>query len=159
MADEGTRGPFVVPVGKTDISEDDRVIAGNVKRLREAAGMTQAELAHAMFSAGQTHWRQNTVSRVEHARQKLGMDDLEAISEVLGNVLEGTEVAQRISASAGALKRSLTLQKLRAADDALAEALMHVRGLRVLHEPDFDAASVRAAYEEDARRGQHQAEE
>lgn len=72
-------------------------VGENVRRLRKAAGMSQAELAAAMRERGQLHWRQNTVSRVENGRQPLDFLELEPLGEILGNILDGTAEAQSIS--------------------------------------------------------------
>lgn len=124
-------------MAKPDLTDDDRVVAANVERLRKRAGMTQAELAHAMYSAGQTHWRQNTVSRVEHGRQKMGFEDLEAISGILGDVLAGTAAGERLRKSAWGFQRRILNQRLGRLEGVLQDALDGVQELRMVYDVDY----------------------
>ena len=55
-----------------------------IRAAREAARMSQNALAEAMRRAGQEHWRQTTVSRVERDIQRLTVDEWFAIRDVFG---------------------------------------------------------------------------
>lgn len=123
---------------------DDGVVGANVSRLRKRAGLSQTALALAMREAGQTHWRQNTVSRVETGRQSLNVGEFRALSEILGNVLEGTPLGDRLAEAGRSLVRNIVAVRLRNAETALgkvetalAQALDEVRTLRYVYDDAF----------------------
>ena len=60
---------------------------GHFAWLRKRAGMSQEALAHAMFEAGQRHWYQTTVSRVERGKQELRMSEAVALLRILGDYI------------------------------------------------------------------------
>lgn len=72
--------------------EEDKRIGSNVRFLRQERGFTQAQLAEEMQKAGQDHWYQTTVSRVERGSQSLTSAEVLALNEVLGSgVMHGTD--------------------------------------------------------------------
>lgn len=77
----------------------EATIGENIRRLRKAAGLSQVQLADAMRDRGQTHWRQNTVSRVENGRQPLDLSEFEPLAEILGDFLQGTPEAASLSSA------------------------------------------------------------
>ncbi len=67
--------------------DDMERIAWNIARLRKRAGMSQEALARAMVEAGEGHWRQTTVSRVERGKQGLRMSETIALLRILGDYI------------------------------------------------------------------------
>ena len=97
-------------------------IGDNIARLRKRQGLSQTELADGMQDAGQTHWRQNTVSRVERGQQDVNLDEIQALEEVLdGDVLEDTEFAVK-SAAKFAVRDMAVRSRLESAEKLLAHA-------------------------------------
>lgn len=123
------------------MSSDDELIAENIVRLRKSKGMSQAALADEMRSHGQDHWRQNTVSRVETGKQDLSFGELRVLTDVLGNVLEGTSVGATMSAVgkqlADAARERFVKTRLRALDERLTAALDEVHQLRWMFDDDY----------------------
>jgi transcriptional regulator with XRE-family HTH domain len=64
------------------MTEQERVGA-RLRALREAAGLSQAQLAQRMHDAGHPWW-QPTVSKVESGQRAVPSDEMRAVSEVLG---------------------------------------------------------------------------
>lgn len=108
--------------------EIDVEVAANVARLRQAAGMSQTALGKAMHDAGQTHWRQNTVSRVESGTQKLTLGELKDLGLILGNVLEGTWLES--TAFASETNSAFVRRQLDLAEEALKQAAASIALLR-----------------------------
>lgn len=68
-------------------------VAANINRLRMAKGLSQSGLADCMREAGATHWRQNTVSRIERGLQPPTFAEVEELASILGHgVLQGTKM-------------------------------------------------------------------
>ena len=115
--------------GKDD--DDSEVVAFNVARLRKRLDMSQTALAEAMQEAGQTHWRQNTVSRVETGKQALSFGEVRVLTDILGgDVMAGTFFSKSLRKSARGLQRAVVARRLKQADDALSQALTDIRELR-----------------------------
>lgn len=65
-------------------------IGAQIKQLRKGSRMSQEELASRMRESEQTHWHQNTVSRVEAGKQRVNLAEIHALNAILGgNVIEG----------------------------------------------------------------------
>lgn len=104
-------------------SKDARVIADNIRRLRAAAGMSQAQLAEAMCERGQTHWRQTTVSRIENGRQSMTMGEHRDLEEVLGpDVISGTELQLSLRQFSSVVADSVISMRVRRLEELLTEA-------------------------------------
>jgi transcriptional regulator with XRE-family HTH domain len=128
MSDDDNDIYFGIGEGKDDDSE---VVAFNVARLRKGLDMSQTALAEAMQEAGQTHWRQNTVSRVETGKQAFSLGEVRALTDILGgDVMAGTFFSQSLRTSARGLQRAVVARRLKQADDALSQALTDIRELR-----------------------------
>lgn len=123
--------------GRSDLRAEMATVAGNVRRFREAAGLSQTELADAMRTAGIDRWRQNTVSRIEHGEQELRSGEIAELYRIRGPVLTGTREAERMSGAAEAFASRQVVDALRRADDALVEALVAVRAVRRTHDPEY----------------------
>jgi transcriptional regulator with XRE-family HTH domain len=65
----------------------DKRLGNNLRRLRDEADMTQAELAQAMIERG-WQWHQSTVARVESGRQSVRFSEAEALAKILGIALD-----------------------------------------------------------------------
>lgn len=105
------------------VANDAETIGSNITRLREQKGWTQTQLGDAMQEAGQTHWRQTTVSRVERGGQDLRFAELAALVSVLGrDVLAGTFVRSLASYAPDASDRWWLVDQLLAARNHLDEA-------------------------------------
>jgi transcriptional regulator with XRE-family HTH domain len=75
-------------VSEGDADEDaDKRFGNNLRRLREEADMTQAELAQAMTERGWP-WHQSTVARVESGRQSVRFSEAEVLAKILGVALD-----------------------------------------------------------------------
>lgn len=61
----------------------EAIVAANVRRLREAAGLTQPELASLAAKAGHDLGEQ-VVGNIEGGRRRIRIDDLFALGDVLG---------------------------------------------------------------------------
>jgi transcriptional regulator with XRE-family HTH domain len=82
------------PVSDNEIQEDaDRRVGANLRRLREAANVTQVELAKVMTNLG-WQWHQSTVARVEAGQQAVRFAEAEAVVQVLGGTLDRLTWAQ-----------------------------------------------------------------
>lgn len=92
--------------------------------------MSQTELAHAMQSSGMTHWRQNTVSRIETGKQEVTLREMQALGGILGDVTSGTDFATAVKQAAGEIRNRLLDRKLRAVEESLNAALEDVQWLR-----------------------------
>lgn len=116
---------------------DDAVMAANVMRLRKARGMNQTALADAMRAAGQGHWRQTTVSRVELGKQRLTGGEVMALQKILGNeVIDGTAMDTLMKVSYPRVREDAARRALAEAEQALAHALQTVQQLRALYTDD-----------------------
>lgn len=116
---------------------DDAVLATNVARLRQAAGMSQTALADAMRAEGQDHWRQTTASRVERGRQRLTAGEVLALQRILGpDVIHGTAMLATMTAGHPLLREEAARRALAEAEAALAQALATVQALRALYSDD-----------------------
>ena len=72
---------------------DGATVGANIRQLRKQRGMSQTALAEAMREAGQSHWYQTTVSRVELGTQGLDLDEAGALEDVLGGgIWAGTQI-------------------------------------------------------------------
>lgn len=72
-------------------------IGENVARLRKDLRLSQEQLAAHMRSAGATHWRQNTVSRVETGKQEPTFLEVVYLAGILGTeVYRGTALAAQL---------------------------------------------------------------
>ncbi len=128
-----------------ETTDDMEVLAFNVARLRKRLGMSQTALAQAMQEQGLSHWRQNTVSRVETGKQELSVRELRALGEILGPVLGGTDFAGTLAQAArGTLNAMLVLhlRRLHLALDKsmteLAQADAEIRWLRTAFDDDYE---------------------
>lgn len=72
------------PEAEHEAPNDDRAIGRNLERLRTSKGMNQTELARMMVEAGCSHFRQNTVSRIERGVQRLRVEEMRALLQVFG---------------------------------------------------------------------------
>lgn len=71
-----------------DTYEDaDRRFGNNLRRLREEAEMTQAELAKVMTESGWP-WHQSTVARIESGRQSVRFAEAAVLAKILGISLD-----------------------------------------------------------------------
>lgn len=61
--------------------------AANVRRLREAAGLSQGEVARRMAGRDWPYYQQ-TVARVEDGRRKPGIGEAQALASILGATVE-----------------------------------------------------------------------
>lgn len=100
------------------MAAEDEAIGANVRKARTDRGLSQAELARRMYDAGQTHWRQNTVSRVENGKQPLNAGEIQALAAILEkDLLEGSpvfgELKNTIQKMAPALKTANTRAAIR----------------------------------------------
>lgn len=120
---------------------DSMALASNVQRQRKVLGMSQTELAAAMVKAGRTHWRQNTVSRVETGKQELSFGDLRALQGILGPITEGMPSMERATKAAGALKDVILSRKLQAVQAQLESALADVRKLRTVFDDSYEPSN------------------
>lgn len=112
------------------MSDDDSLVAANMKRLRKAAGLSQAELARRMRDAG-LDWHQNTVSRVENGtRAVTGYREVRGLLAVLGpEVTLGTEAEDAAGKLSRRMLEFVSIPHLRAAEANLESALREVRGV------------------------------
>lgn len=126
-----------VAAGDAPADDDDRVIAANVARLRKAQRMSQDALGAAMRDAGQAHWRQTTVSRVENGRQRLTAGEVLALQQVLGpDVIGNTSMLADLQAAHPHVRDLAARKALADAERALAQALATVRELRALYDDE-----------------------
>ena len=114
------------------MSATDEVIAGNVARLRKKAGLSQKALAEAMQEAGQPHWHQTTVSRIEAGRQSVTFGEVRALTSILGSVIEGTGLFKNVDAMGDAI----VMARLRDLEVTLANALEEIRELQAAFEDE-----------------------
>lgn len=115
-----------------DGAHDREVVGANIARRRRELSMSQTELAKAMQVAGMTHWRQNTVSRIETGKQEISVREAEALRGIVGDVLAGTDFASTVRQAAGEFRNKLLDRKLRAVEASLNAALEDVRWLRTV---------------------------
>jgi transcriptional regulator with XRE-family HTH domain len=117
---------IIVSMAEGDPYEEaDKRVGSNVRRLREAAGITQVELAQAMTERG-WQWHQSTVARVESGRQSVRFAEAEDLVQILGTTLErltraaseGPEVAA-IEESSRRLRRTFERMANAVRDHAL----------------------------------------
>jgi transcriptional regulator with XRE-family HTH domain len=105
------------------MDEDGVRIGRNLVSLRKEKGLTQTALADAMREAGQDHWRQNTVSRVEGGQQPLNLGEIRALSRIVSaRLLEGTELAEGLRATAEEINALVIREQLTRATALLREA-------------------------------------
>lgn len=124
----------MTPRDERAADRDDEVMAENVRRMRVTSGMSQVRLAAAMVEAGHTHWRQNTVSRIERAEQKLTVGEGKALEAILGgNVTAGTSFAGPIGLTGQAMADGWTRGRARQIEAALEEALRLVREIAYVY--------------------------
>jgi transcriptional regulator with XRE-family HTH domain len=84
------------------------LLAARIKELRQARRISQASLADGMMRRG-FPWRQQTVTRIEGARQPVRADELAGIAAILG-VLPGDLFAGASADRAALLERTLREQ-------------------------------------------------
>jgi transcriptional regulator with XRE-family HTH domain len=65
------------------------VIGANLKRLREAEGLGQADLARVLLGAVGLEWTRDTVASIELGRRALSIDELLMVSHAFGLEVEG----------------------------------------------------------------------
>lgn len=77
----------------------DPQLSANLKKLRRAAGLSQAELAKRMRELGRTNWHQNTVSRIELGKQEvIVLADIRALGEILDKgILRDTHLGRMLT--------------------------------------------------------------
>lgn len=122
---------------------DDRdVIAFHVTRRRKALGLSQEALAEAMREAGQAHWRQTTVSRIENGKQELTVRELRSLEGILGNVMAGTRISEAASSAAKAVRDAVLVRRLRRLDESLTAALEELTAARE------DVRALRTAFDD-----------
>lgn len=129
--------------GEEHPGDDAEVIAFQVARLRRHHGMSQTALAEAMRGAGKTHWRQNTVSRIESGKQGLTVSEVSALRTILGDVLAGTSFSEKARQIADAITERATATRLRNAEAALStaqefieQALKEIQALRTANDDE-----------------------
>lgn len=133
-----------------DAGDQQRRIAANIAHLRKAAGMSQTALADAMRTAGQDHWRQNTVSRVERGAQRINVGEIRDLSRILGgSVLAGTRVDESVRDVGRSAIDAAVANKLARADRALSDALEQIRALRYVYDDKFSADHPEYGNDED----------
>lgn len=119
---------------QTGATEADlRRVGANIRFARTEKGLSQAALADAMREAGQGHWRQNTVSRVENGRQEVYLGELDALERILGGVLAGTELESALRDMGNTAQRVITVKRLRQVHQALIEAEKVISELRAIY--------------------------
>lgn len=109
-----------------ETEQDKRRFGRNVAELRQQAGLKQADLAARMVELGCANWRQTTVSRVEHGDQRVTLQELVALEEILGGEITrgtagGEAVSQALQKSADA-SRQFDQDQIRAALQEIADA-------------------------------------
>jgi len=124
-----------------DASETDRMVAGNLRVLREGSGLSQAEVARRMRDYGH-RWHQTTAGRIEGAVQPLGLAEAVHLAGILGVPLERLitpgEEAEDFRAAAEAhdslriawAETVKAVRRLGAACDAAREAVPAARSSR-----------------------------
>lgn len=146
-------GPAVVA------PESERVVAANVKRLREAHGISQVRLAELMVETGHVMGGM-PVWALENGRRRINVDDLFGFAEVFdvtpGSLLlpdGGEPVDQAVTPGTkyevtitGGVIRSVTADSVDI-DDAL--LTFHLRGERVFFAPRVAVLCVAAPPEAD----------
>ncbi|MFK5688737.1 helix-turn-helix domain-containing protein [Ornithinimicrobium sp. LYQ92] len=132
---------------------DDRRVGSNVRYARQEVGLSQSDLAAAMREAGQEHWHQTTVSRVERGAQSITVAEGMALTTILGpGVSFGTSTDSELQLSADLIQRGQLLKRLRYVDEALTELTRVVRDMReVLADPQLEEDHP----EEERDRGEH----
>ena len=64
--------------------DDDFQLGRNLRRLRKRAGLTQAQVADSMTSAGFPTWHQTTVGRAELGERHFKYAEVVKLAEILG---------------------------------------------------------------------------
>ena len=122
-----------------DYLDDMERIAWNIARLRKRAGMSQEALARAMVEAGEGHWRQTTVSRVERGKQELNPGEMAALGGILGgDVMAGTHFSKTMRGVVSSAMRGATRRELAKIERSLRDALDALEGLRKVYEAEDD---------------------
>jgi len=67
----------------TEIGQTGRIVAENIRRLRQANGYTTARLAEKAREHG-AHMAPTTITKIEKCTRRLTVDELTAIAEALG---------------------------------------------------------------------------
>ena len=100
---------------------------GQIAWLRKRAGMSQEALALAMVNAGQRHWHQTTVSRVERGKQELRMSEALSLLRILGEYMPSVPPAPQAPTASVAKLVGAQVKDVRAArgwtQEELASAL------------------------------------
>jgi transcriptional regulator with XRE-family HTH domain len=117
----------------------DAAVGGNLRTLREAAGLTQADLAARMTTLG-TEWTASNVSLVEAGKRKLSQTGLADLCRVLGvpvTAFYGTDgaggsVAERLAALGGTEVATSQASPIVADDDEAALVARQRLATRVL---------------------------
>jgi transcriptional regulator with XRE-family HTH domain len=114
----------------------DEKLAGNLRALREAAGMSQGALASAMAERGWP-WHQSTVYRVESGRQGVKFAEAVDLADILATSLDrltwsSAEASQAEFVYAAGTEVRLSAEKVSAAVHHLLSAV--ARAERVLAE-------------------------
>lgn len=101
---------------------DARRVGSNIRYLRQEDGLTQSGLAEAMRDAGQTHWHQTTVSRIERGAQTPTAAELLTLEKLLGTgLLFGTEDDQMLQYAGRSIERKFVGDRLRHIDSMAVE--------------------------------------
>lgn len=112
--------------------QSTQTVGASVRKARAAKGMSQKALATAMHDAGLTHWRQNTVSRVENGRQPLDVEELQALTVILGKdflseSIRSSDLTQAVEKILPVLKKANTMTGLRFLRKDLEAIKQHIK--------------------------------
>lgn len=119
------------------MTADERA-GGNLRRLREGAGMSQAELVRRMTAAGHP-WQQSTVSRAEAGAQPLRAGELETLA-----VMFRVPVDRFFWLAGEAAEQALAEQAITGLRQAAAEAVTALARFHAAREAAKDAAGTAA---------------
>lgn len=76
---------------------EERNFIANMKRLREAAGLSQGELAQRMNANGWDKFHQTTISRMEKGAQPVRLGEARGIADALGTLVGPMLLDDRVS--------------------------------------------------------------
>jgi transcriptional regulator with XRE-family HTH domain len=116
----------------------DERISINLRRLRMAAGMSQAELARLMRERGWP-WHQSTVHRLESGKQAVGLGEGVDLAVILGTTISG--LIQPVPEADAAQKVLQVSASVENSADVTSEAVRILLGARA------DAENILAATE------------
>ena len=101
-------------------------VAERLKARRLARDMTQDQLARAMRGSGLSHWRQNTVSRIEAGSQEVSLDEARALAGFFGaDVFDDHPMLQQ--------DREVLAQRVDRLQSLLVEAMGEIESLKRTH--------------------------